>query len=168
MERLKSKYEKLYHMVLKIFDSERVLLQKARTLNKEVKHRHKSRGMPASSTRGSDMVSTVHYLELLYHVQCCRLRPSLCHHSLVCVNRLATIRTNSSVSQSLRNSRRCLTELHTDRVMSGGASIGSFGDHPVLLCRMSWSHYGQRWLRLMQSDKLSRSRCPQNSINSES
>jgi len=36
MERLKSKYEKLYHMVLKIFDSERTLLQKARTLNKEV------------------------------------------------------------------------------------------------------------------------------------
>merc|ERR1711985_20985 len=36
MERLKSKYEKLYQMVLKIFESERVLLQRARTLNKEV------------------------------------------------------------------------------------------------------------------------------------
>jgi len=36
MERLKKQYEKLYQMVLKIFESERVLLQKARSLNKEV------------------------------------------------------------------------------------------------------------------------------------
>merc|ERR1712166_1548399 len=35
-ERLKSKYEKLYQMVLKIFESERMLLQKARQLHKEV------------------------------------------------------------------------------------------------------------------------------------
>ena len=36
MDRLKGKYEKLYQMVLKIFESERMLLQKARALNKEV------------------------------------------------------------------------------------------------------------------------------------
>ena len=36
MERLKGKYEKLYQMVLKIFESERTLLQRARALNKEV------------------------------------------------------------------------------------------------------------------------------------
>jgi len=35
-ERLKGKYEKLYQMVLKIFESERMLLQKARQLHKEV------------------------------------------------------------------------------------------------------------------------------------
>ena len=35
MERLKGKYEKLYQMVLKIFESERTLLGKARALNKE-------------------------------------------------------------------------------------------------------------------------------------
>lgn len=35
-ERLKSKYEKLYQMVLKIFESERMLLGKARQLHKEV------------------------------------------------------------------------------------------------------------------------------------
>ena len=36
MERLKKKYEKLYQMVLKIFESERMLLGKARALNKDV------------------------------------------------------------------------------------------------------------------------------------